>query len=74
MTLIGKKKPRKVKVPPRLWESINAVEIAGVRLSNLAFNLSQCPTRVPNPEDRLWMQDSYKEWDVAARKLAELLK
>lgn len=66
--------PRKIKIAKRLWDAIGEVEIAGMKLSNIAFNLGQQKDHVLTDRDRECMDESRKEWDAAERKLSALLK
>jgi hypothetical protein len=63
----------RVKVPPRLWKAIGAVEIAGIKLSNIAFNLSQGSSPLDQRSKQV-MTESQMEWDEAQRHLAKLLR
>lgn len=66
--------PTKVKVPPRLWKAIGSLELAGMKLSNIAFNLSQCPGKVLTQEYCDSMKESQREWDAAQSEISRLLK
>lgn len=47
--------------------ALEALRIAGQRMSNLCYNLAQ---ESPN-HHRVAMYEGYKEWDAAVRKLRE---
>jgi hypothetical protein len=65
--------PNKVKAPPRLWKAIGAVELAGQRLSNIAYNLAQHKGTVLTAEECATMDETRREWDEAHVKLSQLL-
>lgn len=67
-------KPRRVKVPPRLWFAIGAVESAGQQLSNIAFNLHQDASNVITENDKTSMRECQQKWDKAQRALSQLLR
>lgn len=68
--------PSKVKIPPRLWKAIGEVEISGLSLANIAFNLAQYRGRVYKFEDHECdvMDKCRREWDEAQRKLSRLIR
>ena len=75
MTIIGSKRPRRVKVPLRLRNAIGALELAGTKLSNIAWNLAhvQQPHTLTAGEVTN-MNACWQEWDCAARDVSKLIK
>jgi hypothetical protein len=47
----------------------SAVKVAGYRLSNMAYNWSQCPGYVLTASDCANLADLVKAWDVATSAL-----
>jgi len=68
---------RKVKVPPRLWLAIGAVETAGQKLSNIAFNITGrtlAQREILRDLDRCICDEARKEWAEAQHRLSSLLR
>jgi hypothetical protein len=64
-------KPRRVKVPHRLWKAIGEVELAGLKMSNVCYNLAQHSSL--DADTRKIIDECRKEWDAASRALSALL-
>lgn len=65
---------RRIKIPPRLWKAIDELVMAGIKLSNIAFNISQNKGHTITKQEAESMDKSRREWDNARRALSSILK
>jgi uncharacterized protein YhdP len=75
VTTASKTKPRRVKLPPRLKVQMDALQIAGNQLSNIAFNLahSKPGEHTLNANEIRIFDECRRAWDEALTRLHVLV-